>query len=195
LRTGEILALQWSSVDLEHRRIIVSEQVQDGKVVPPKSKKSRVVPIVDSLLPILQAAKLRSGGQGLVVPPMRGGRRRHLDPHTLGKALKEAFEKLNKEGPALPAMTWHQACRHTYASQTVLAGGSIEKLKETLGHSSVLVTARYAHLRGDTFTAADLGRIAMDFSEPAGKVLPMVRPEPEQDGHAVATDQVESGVG
>jgi hypothetical protein len=38
-----------------------------------------------------------------------------------------------------------------------------------------MVTERYAHLRGDVFTAADLGRVVVDFSAPVGKILPLVR--------------------
>lgn len=188
LRTGETLALRWSSVDLEHRRIVVSEQVQDGKVFRPKDLDSRMVPISDSLLPVLQADRLASGGVGLLVPPMRSNKvRQHLGAHTLSKCLKDALAKLNKNGAAIPAVTWYQATRHTFASQWVMAGGSIEKLREAMGHSTVLVTERYAHLRGDIFTAADLGRVSVDLSSPAGKVLPLSRPE-EAIGHTGATE-------
>ena len=45
----------------------------------------------------------------------------------------------------LPALTWYQATRHTFASQFVLAGGSIEKLSKLMGHSRVTTTERYAH--------------------------------------------------
>lgn len=188
LRVGELLALQWSSVDLERRRIVVSEQVQNGQIFRPKDLDARVVPIVDSLLPVLQAARLKSGGAGQVVPAMRGGCRKRLDPHTLGKSLRRAFEALNKEAPTLPSMTWYQATRHTFASQWVINGGSLEKLKEAMGHSSVLVTERYAHLRGDVFSPADLGRVAVDFSAPTGKVLPL-RGGEIQNGRDVATAQ------
>jgi integrase len=194
LRTGEILALQHSSVDLERRRIVVSEQVQDGVVMRPKDKDSRVVPILDSLLPLLQAARLQSGGVGPVVSPTRGGCRKRLDPHVLGTALKAAFEELNKESPALPSMTWYQATRHTFASQWVLAGGSIEKLREAMGHSSVLVTERYAHLRGDVFSTADLGRVAIDFSSPVGKILPLVRTDSGTLGAGLASEEAKSQI-
>ena len=194
LRTGEILALQWSSVDLERRRIVVSEQVQDGVILPPKDKDSRVVPIVDSLLPVLKEWHLRSGGVGQVVPPMRKGSRKRLDPHTVGKSFQEALEIINKEGPALPALTWYQATRHTFASQWVLAGGSIEKLREAMGHSSVMVTERYAHLRGDVFTAADLGRVVVDFSAPVGKILPLVRNDSGTLGAGLASEGAEGQI-
>ncbi len=46
-----------------------------------------------------------------------------------------------------------------------------------MGHRSVTVTERYAHVRADTFTAADLGRVAVDFSAPVGKILPLKRTE------------------
>jgi hypothetical protein len=58
-------------------------------------------------------------------------------------------------GLAREGLGWYEATRHTFASQWVLRGGSIEKLKELLGHYSVVVTERYAHLRTDLFTAAD----------------------------------------
>jgi site-specific recombinase XerD len=38
-----------------------------------------------------------------------------------------------------------------------MAGRSIEELKELLGHYSLIMTERYAHLRPDLFTARDLG--------------------------------------
>jgi hypothetical protein len=34
-----------------------------------------------------------------------------------------------------------------------MGGGSIEKLSAMMGHSSTLVTQRYAHLRPELFTA------------------------------------------
>jgi hypothetical protein len=85
-------------------------------------------------------------------------------------------------------MTWYQATRHTFASQWVLAGGSIEKLREAMGHSSVVVTERYAHLRGDVFTTADLGRVAVDFSAPVGKILPLVRTDSGTLGAGLASE-------
>ena len=168
LRTAEILALQWSSVDLAQRRIVVSEQVQDGVVMRTKDLDSRVVPILDSLLPVLRAAKLAGGGAGQVVPPMRGGSRKRLDPHTLRKNLRAALAACG-----LPKLTWYQATRHSFASHWVKAGGSIEKLREVMGHSTVLVTERYAHLRGDLFSDADMGRMSVDLAGPVGKILPL----------------------
>jgi integrase len=49
LRTGEIFALRWLHVDVVARRIHVRESVKG----PLKDKDSRVVPILDPLLPIL----------------------------------------------------------------------------------------------------------------------------------------------
>jgi hypothetical protein len=56
-----------------------------------------------------------------------------------------------------------------------------------MGHSSVLVTERHAHLREDVFTVADLGRVAVDFSSPVGKIPPLARRESGQLGDTVAT--------
>jgi hypothetical protein len=68
------------------------------------------------------------------------------------------------------------ATRHTFASHWVLAGGTIEKLKEILGHYSVVVTERYTHLRPDLFAARDLGTIALDLMPGTVAELPVKRP-------------------
>jgi len=50
-----------------------------------------------------------------------------------------------------------------------MAGASIEKLKEILGHYSVVMTERYAHLRPDLFPASDLDTIRVDRFAAASK--------------------------
>ncbi len=39
--------------------------------------------------------------------------------------------------------------RHTFASHWVMNGGSLEDLKEVLGHSTIAMTQKYAHLSPD----------------------------------------------
>ncbi|HXJ20492.1 MAG TPA: tyrosine-type recombinase/integrase [Polyangia bacterium] len=82
-----------------------------------------------------------------------GPRRRFLGEHRITKFIKQACKDAG-----LPELTFYEAGRHTFASQWVLNGGSIEKLREILGHSTVLVTERYAHLKPELFQEADLLR-------------------------------------
>lgn len=159
LRPGEIFALRWANVDLETRRIYVRESVKG----PTKDKDPRMVPVMDSLLPILAAWKLQHRGERLVVPPMRMDGRK-LNKGTPGPHLRRVLEQLQLYRPGL---AWYEATRHTFASQWVMAGGSIEKLKEVLGHYSVVVTERYAHLKPELFTADDLGTIQLDMRDGA----------------------------
>jgi hypothetical protein len=67
----------------------------------------------------------------------------------------------------LPALTWYQSTRHTFASHWVMNGGSIMRLKDLLGHSSVSTTERYAKLAPDHYSPADLDRLAGNLSVPA----------------------------
>lgn len=161
LRTGEVLGLRWEHVDLAARRLHVRESVT-GRL---KDDDSRAVPILDGLSPILAAWKLATGGTGRVIPPMRSDGEA-CDDHTLRRHLKAALADLK-----LPSVTWYQATRHTFASQWVLSGGTLEKLRELMGHSTVIVTERYSHLKLDLFADADLGRIAVDLRPTGGKVV------------------------
>ena len=177
LRTGEVFALRWLHVDLAARRIHVRESVKG----PLKDEDSRVVPILDRLLPVLADWKLRTGGEGRVIPPLRCDGQK-IDKGTPGTYLRLALDEL---GLAREGLRWYQATRHTFASQWVMNGGSIEKLKEILGHYSVVITERYAHLRPDLFTARDLATI--DVSLSASDASPSaIKPE---NGHEMATSE------
>ncbi len=160
LRTGEVFALRWEHLDLPARRMHVRESVAG----PLKDKDSRVVPILDALHPVLAEWKLKTGGEGLVVPPLRRDGSR-VGKGTPGKYLARALDHL---GLARPGLGWYEATRHTFASQWVLNGGTIEKLKEMLGHYSVVVTERYTHLRPDLFAKKDLGTNALDLGASEG---------------------------
>ena len=61
---------------------------------------------------------------------------RHFVVQTFLPALKRA----NIEG-----VTWH-TLRHTFASRAVMAGVDIRSVQELMGHSTITMTMRYAHL-------------------------------------------------
>jgi hypothetical protein len=110
---------------------------------------------------------LRAGGAGQVVPPCAAGAAGDATSTPSGRSSGTPFKL------GLPRITWYQATRHTFASQRVLGGGTIEQLREILGHSTVLVTERYAHLRPDSFGPRERARVDVDLSSPRGKVLAM----------------------
>ena len=157
LRTGELLALRLEDVSLTGRRILVQRSFEKRT----KDEEPRIVPINNTLLPVLEAWVRKCGRtEGLMFPPRGHGQ--FIRPHTLRGALETALAD-----SGVPPLTWYQATRHTFASHWVTDGRPIEKLRNILGHSSVDVTERYAHLAPDLFSAADYEAVAVDFSDPA----------------------------
>ena len=61
-------------------------------------------------------------------------------------AFREAVEK---SGLTLPRGQLTHVLRHTFASHFVMNGGNILVLQRILGHSSLTMTMRYAHLAPD----------------------------------------------
>jgi integrase len=156
LRTGEVFALRWEHVDLPAQRIHVRESVKG----PLKDKDSRVVPILDALAPVLKAWHVKTGGKGRVIPPLRRDGQK-VDKATPGNALRKALVDL---GLAREGLGWYEATRHTFASHWVLQGRSIEKLSKILGHYSIVVTERYAHLRPDLFVDEERAALPVDLT-------------------------------
>ena len=107
-----------------------------------------------------------------------------MRPHALHRHLAKSLA-----GCGLSALTWYQATRHTFASQWVLARGSIEKLKDIMGHSSVVVTERCANLKPALFRTADYQLLDIDLTGQGQVVgLSPQSAEPGAVGYAVVTD-------
>jgi integrase len=195
LRVGEILGLDWRDIDLEARRIRVHQQAQNGRLTCVKDDESRLAPISTSLAPVLTAWRLATGGRGLLFTPAcptRGGRPdigaapTFIRPHTVHKALAKALKDCG-----LPKMTLYNATRHSFASQWVMNGGSLELLAKILGHSSTAVTSHYAHLAPDFFGAKAHDMVTADLSKPTGAVVSLRgvgRPVGQSVGEVAASD-------
>lgn len=149
LRKGELAALTWSDVDFE-RRLVTIQRSFEG---PTKAGDVRHVPILDALLPTLRAWRLRCPSD-LLFPNEVGVMREpasRVFRETLHRVLKKArLPEAVRAGKVRPFITFH-GFRHTFASHWVMRGGDLFKLQKILGHKSVQMTMRYAHLAPNAF--------------------------------------------
>jgi integrase len=150
LRAGELAALEWPDIDFD-RRLIIVQRSFDG---PTKSDRVRYVPILDPIVPLLRRWRLRHSGRlvftnrdGAMLQP--SGR---IYQEVLRRVLAAAgFPEVQTEHGARGYIRFHDL-RHTFASHWVMRGGDMYKLQKILGHQSVQMTMRYAHLSPDAFS-------------------------------------------
>jgi integrase len=142
LRRGELLALDWASIDLSAGVLRVERSYDPTSATfgRPKSKHGiRTVPITAALAPYLREHALRSGRRaGLVFGETAT---RPLDSRRLQERADNTWQAAR-----LTRVTLH-ACRHLYASMSIAAGVNAHALCRYMGHSSIAVTFDlYGHL-------------------------------------------------
>jgi integrase len=143
MRHGEILNLEWKNVDLATETISVTHT---------KAKKLRQIPIHPELKEVL--AKLPRKTE--FVFSNKFGNKYH--PHGM---VREAFEDL-KARLKMPDLTFHML-RHNFASDLIAKGADVRTVQEYLGHSSLKMLERYAHVNKGIWrsTIQLLGRDSM----------------------------------
>lgn len=151
LRRGEVFGLRWTDIDFGAKRVTVARSYK----LAPKSGKARHLPLPSSLVPLLEEWRTRcpKTADKLVCPVLNRGRWQMSSEkatHCLRLLLKAAGCRLLTRG-------WH-ALRHTFASQYLMAGGSIAALQQMLGHASVETTMIYAHL-SPNYLAGEIERL------------------------------------
>jgi integrase len=166
LRPSELLALEWGDVNFTLRRVQVQRRVRMGHLGTPKSGHGRSVPLSPLALNVLREHRAATGETVRVFQP--NGDRRFLEMAEFRDEWRAALARAG-----LPQMRFYDATRHTFASQWVMAGQPIEKLSKILGHSTVLTTERYAHLKPELLTVPNL--FSFDIASDAG---------PDADGGA-----------
>jgi len=147
MRAGELLGLTWGEIDLERRLITVLRSYDK----PTKTAAIRRVPILDPLLPVLRRWALECPTE--VVFPGATGEPQGPGARVLQEVLKRCLERaelIGEEGH-YERVTFHHL-RHTFASHWVMAGGDMYRLQKILGHKSVQMTQRYAHLAPEVFS-------------------------------------------
>jgi integrase len=127
MRQSEILTLQWDHVDFERNTITLFKT---------KNKETRVVPLVGIAKTLLQRhGKVRS----LKNPYVFQGR--HFSHAKFPrKAWETALRKAKIED-----FTFHD-CRHSAASELAMNGASLHEIAAVLGHKTLAMVQRYAHL-------------------------------------------------
>ena len=155
-REGELAALTWGDVDFD-RRLITVQRSFDG---PTKANDLRYVPLLDGLVEILEAWRTKNPTT-LLFPNQAGamhGKSARIFQETFKRVLDAAgFAKVRVKGKERHYVTFH-SLRHTFASHWVMRGGDLYKLQRILGHKSVAMTQRYAHLSPDLYRE-DHGRL------------------------------------
>ena len=141
MRRGELFNLKWR--DIAGRFIYLTET---------KNDEPRQIPINKKLAEILKRIKLRQWRVGLQsehVFTYRG--------NNISDTVKTAFGAAVKRAGILD-FRFHDL-RHTFASHYIMRGGSIGALQKILGHKSVNMTMRYAHLSNE-FARNEIERLA-----------------------------------
>lgn len=165
LRLDELLHLGWDDVDLG-RRLLTIQRGRQGTV---KSGRIRHVPILDSVLPVLQRRALRRAGAVFVFPGKEGRVRAKVPVQV---AYKQALKRAGLD----TKLRWHDL-RHTCASWWVMDGGDIFRLSRMLGHASVQITQKtYAHLAPEAWQQ-DYHRLAFRVPDEPARVVEFVRDE------------------
>lgn len=134
-RIGEQLAVKWSDIDFQSGKVIFRSSIWKGEEGPTKTGYERTVNLSPTLREILRSVRHDLGPY--VFCDAEG------KPLTYGhyQALLKAI--LKRSG--LRHITWH-CLRHTFASQLVSRGVHLKYVQEALGHSTIIMTMRYAHL-------------------------------------------------
>jgi integrase len=141
-RLGEILALRWKDMDLRNRRLHIHRTMDNASGVieeRTKSTNDRWLGINDSLFEALMRLRgltKRLNPNDLIVSDDDG--------ESYRTRIRSAHDRSCKRA-GLRIIRPHDL-RHTYASHFVMSGGTLEDLRALLGHASIKMVLRYAHL-------------------------------------------------
>lgn len=129
-RKAEIMSLRWGQINFS-RQIITLSKTKNGE--------TRSIPLVGEAFTLLQErAKVRSLTDDRIFPPTSKAKKgEYLDLETTWRAALSTA--------AITDFHWHDL-RHTAASYLAMSGVSLVEIAKVLGHRTLAMVARYAHL-------------------------------------------------
>ncbi len=143
MRKKELVHLRWDDIDMKSRFIRIGGHRDENGAHNTKTYRERHVPMDDDLVAVI-ARQPRKPGCPYVFPT-KDGKPRSNNVYTNLKRLaaKAGLEDVNVH-----------TLRHTFASHLVMNGVDLTTVKELLGHSTIEMTMRYAHLANEHLRSA-----------------------------------------
>jgi integrase len=158
VRPKEILCLQIKDIDLHTQTITINPSIETENS---KTKKIRVVPINDFLMPYLREMRLQDYPKSFFVfgspfPQGDGNRGSSKEGRGVGHPdyFKPSATQIKRDSVTkfwkkvvidkLGINKYMYAMKHTGANEKILAGIDLDALRELYGHSSKLMTEKYA---------------------------------------------------
>jgi integrase len=143
LRCGEMIALEWTAVDLGNRQLCIRRSDWNGQVTTPKGGRMRHLPMTRRL-----AAAL--------------GDHRHLRSARVlcqddTEPLTRQIVQTRAKRAARKAGVQHHGVhilRHTFCSHLAMRGAPARAIQELAGHMDLSMTQRYMHLSPAALDAA-----------------------------------------
>ncbi len=140
MRRGEILNLTWDDVNLKHRTIHLKQT---------KNRERRVVPLAGHALELIrQLSKVRRLDSNLLFPRKSNPQR----PATIRDGWETALKKTE-----ITDFHFHDL-RHSAASYLAMNGATPSEIAAVLGHKTLQMVKRYAHL-SEQHTAGVVARM------------------------------------
>jgi integrase len=143
-RFGEAAALRWDDLELDSANPVVHlrRSVNAGFVSATKTGSARDVPLPDDLVAVLRDFR---HDQDLVFG-------RPSDGQYLSSASTQKFVHRICDRAGIRRISWH-GLRHTYATELTARGVPLPAVQALLGHTTITMTARYAHVAPSTLRA------------------------------------------
>lgn len=126
-RKSEILFLKWQDVDFKRKQIVLHDT---------KNKERRIIPLSGHALDLIIAhKKIQRLDTDFIFPSLMGDK-----PYEIKRSWEGALEKAGIEN-----FRFHDL-RHSAASYLAMNGASLAEIAEVLGHKTLQMVKRYAHL-------------------------------------------------
>jgi len=135
LRCGEIMALEWSDIDLSKRQLSIQRSDWKGHVTATKGGRIRYVPLTIRLTAALRAHRHLRGERVICQRDGSPVTQKIVQDH-VRRAARRA--QLAKSGV--------HRLRHTFCSHLAMRGAPTRAIQELAGHQDLSTTQRYMHL-------------------------------------------------
>ncbi|MGH9414275.1 MAG: tyrosine-type recombinase/integrase, partial [Terriglobales bacterium] len=133
LRQGNQYGLQWADVDFERRQLTVARA---------KNGHAHHAPLNQAAIEALLKLKGQAGKSPWVIVNAADGKGRYRG---LPRRKPRNWFEPAIATAGIHDFPWH-CLRHTFASRLVMAGVDLRTVQELLGHRTIQMTCRYAHL-------------------------------------------------